>query len=60
MELSWRIGDFVEVFVSLRRIQAFLEHPPLDPQLVYKGNSSGSDLSIEVHGANFAWDTKPR
>ena len=58
LDLSWRIGEMVEVLVSLRRIQAFLEHEPVDPNLVKREEHFSQNIVEEINNADFAWDTK--
>ena len=56
--LPWIISFFIDTFVSMTRIQEFLEQDDIDTKMISSEEENKYQMSLEINNANFAWKTE--
>lgn len=58
-ELPWQIVFFIDFFISMGRIEEFLEQDDVSEETIGKSKTDAFKYALEVQSANFTWKLYP-
>ena len=54
-ELPWQILFFIDFFISIRRIEEFIEQDDVDEAKIEKLETDSFNYALEIQNASFTW-----
>ena len=58
-ELPWQIVFFIDFFISMGRIEEFLEQDDVDEEMICKRKTDYFQYALELQSAHFSWKLYP-